>query len=62
MDSNQKDPVEPEEEDEVPNQCNICFQVPENFITLKCLHDICIECTASNLKQNQNEEGTLDEF
>ena len=26
------------------------------------MHDICIECTANNLKQNQDEEGTLDEF
>ena len=33
-----------------PNNCHICGEVPENFITLKCYHDICIECTANNLK------------
>ena len=34
----------------------------EHYITLKCMHDICIACTANNLKQNDDEAGTANEF
>ena len=44
------------------NSCHFCEEIPENFITLKCMHDICIQCTAQNLKQDEENEGTADEF
>ena len=48
--------------EEEPNKCHFCEEIPEDFITLKCLHDICIKCTAQNLMQNDEKGGTADEF
>ena len=36
-------------EDEEPSVCHACKIIPPNFITLKCLHDICLGCAANNI-------------
>lgn len=40
--------------------CNLCGVIPENFIMLNCLHDICLQCIANNLSENEDKVGTSE--
>lgn len=59
------------EEDEQPTFCNMCQELPEEYIALSCSHNFCLVClTKSCLQSNNNkliriekskEEGKLDD-
>ncbi len=49
-------------EEEEPNACHHCQVIPQNFITLRCFHDICMQCAANNIIQDPEKSETAEEF
>lgn len=47
--------IEPVEES--PQMCNQCQIIPEQYISLKCLHNFCLSCITQIYKEISNETG-----
>ena len=41
--------------------CDFCREIPLNFISLQCKHDLCITCSANHIQQEVTEEE-MEEF
>jgi cytochrome c556 len=48
----ENDPIEPIEEP--PQTCNQCQMVPDQYISLKCSHNLCLQCLAQIYKDLSN--------
>lgn len=51
-----------EEDDEEAVQCQVCQDVPDNYISLNCKDNFCLSCMARHFVQNNlipNQNGTV---